>query len=60
MSHYSYIVIAVSGIVLLADSFLDILSKPILGAILGILVFSLLHVTIKEAVVEAMKEARDL
>jgi len=54
-----YIAIAVSGIVLLANSFFDILPISLLRAILGILVLSLLHVTIKDAVVEAIKEARE-
>ena len=54
-----YIVIIVLGIVLLADSFLDILSKPVLVGMVGPLGLALLHVVIKDAVVEAIKEARN-
>lgn len=54
-----YIVIIVSAAVLLLDGFLNFLSKPLLGGVLGILISALSYVIIKEDVVAAIKETKE-
>jgi hypothetical protein len=54
-----YIIIAIAAIILILNDYFDFLSKGILGAVLGILLFALLHIIIKDAVVAAIKKTKE-